>query len=375
MKLFIALLVGASLYFIQLFLYKRYWDRGLTVDIGFTEPVVREGDEDRLIEVIYNDKALPLPVVQIKFEITRTFLFANRRNSAVTDRYYRNDHYSILPHQKITRTYSFKCTKRGYYRMNGMDVICKDLFLSGMMLKSLTHEAAVCVLPGRLEGLAYEPKVRMLIGRITDRIRQNEDPFEFSGIREYQSYDPMNRINWKSSASKGMLMVNKFDSSFSMKVTLCLNMECHIRWHEEEFMEEQIRIASTLAHEFIDRNIPVSLVSNGEDSVTKAPVFVEAGADKGHLRNMDIMLARIDAKNPGRDFVPMLEETVRNDRTRNTEYIIISNYRKKDLVEAYNGMKNRGLGVSWIIAEYQSADPLIMNTGDEDITKWTVRHV
>ena len=56
MKLLIALVVGAALYFAQMYLYRRFWDTGLAIDIDFARNVVRAGEDNELIETIYNDK-------------------------------------------------------------------------------------------------------------------------------------------------------------------------------------------------------------------------------------------------------------------------------------------------------------------------------
>lgn len=372
MKLLIALAAGVALYFLQLLLYRRYWDRDLNISVGFARSVVREGDENELVEVISNDKRLPLPVIQVKFAITKSFLFPKQDNSKVTDQYYRNDYYSLMPYQKITRRYGFTCSKRGYYMMNGMDVICKDLFLSGMMMRTLEHEASVCVLPLRLPLEKYPVRARELMGEITDRIRKNEDPFEFAGIREYRTFDPMNRINWKASASAGELRVNKFDTTFSQKVVICLNLECHIKWHEDVFVEEEIKIAASLTDHFISVHIPVSLVSNGRDIINDEPVWIGAGADAAHLYNIEISLARLDERKEKSSFVEMLNECCKDKEYDNTEFIIISNYRRQDLVDAYGSLKNRGINVSWIIPEYRMVEPKLMQLGDASIVKWTV---
>ena len=372
MKLLIALFIGAALYFAQLYLYKRLWDSGLKIDIDFSKHILREGEDNELIETICNEKLLPLPVVQVKFAITRSFLFLKQDNSSVTDLYYRNDHYSLLPYRKITRTYAFKCTKRGYYRLCGMDVVCRDLFLKGMMLKTFDHEAAVCVLPGRVKPDDIPLAARNLTGSITDRMRRDEDPFEFAGIREYQPYDPVNRINWKASAASGELRVNKFDTTFMRKVTLCLNAECHIKWHEDIFLEEEIRIAASLADVFIKQHIPVALMTNGKDIENGTVIGIEAGADPGHLKNIEIQLARLVAGDDLPEFAPMLLDLAKKNRYGDTEYLIISNYRKRDLSDAYGSLKNAGVKVSWIIPEYSTVTPKLTAAGDKSVIKWTV---
>lgn len=372
MKLLTALAAGMLLYILQLLLYKRFWDRNLNISIDFAHDVVREGDDNELIEIISNDKNLPLPVVQVKFAITRSFLFPDRDNSKVTDQYYRNDYYSLMPFQKITRRYGFKCLRRGCYAMNGMDVICKDLFLSGMMIRSYKHEAYVCVLPARIPVKELPVAARELMGEITDRIRRNEDPFEFAGIREYRSFDPMNRINWKASAFSGELKVNVFDTTFTQRVVICINLECHIKWHEDVFMEEEIRIAASLADHFISVHIPVAVAANAPDIVSREQVRLEAGADAAHLGNIEMALARVDVNAEKSSFIGLLDEICNDRKYDNTEYIIISNYRKQDLVDKYAGFGNMGIKVSWIIPEYRIMDPKLTRLGDNRIIKWTV---
>lgn len=372
MKLFFALLAGAVLYFVQLYLYRYFWKEGLDVSIAFGRDILREGEENELIETIANDKALPLPVVQVKFNITRTFEFKRRDNSAVTDQYYRNDFFSLLPYRKITRIYGFRCMRRGYYTVKGLDVVCKDLFLTGIQLWSLKPETAVCVLPGRIVPDKISQSVVELMGDIIDEIKRNEDPFEFAGIREYQPYDPVNRINWKASAGSQAMLVNKFYTTLMRRVVIFLNAECHIKWHEDVFVEEEIRLAASLAERFIAEHIPVSLYSNGCDIITGQPVNIDEGADALHLTNMEIKLARLNASDVKKDFALMLRQKLSDKRFDRTECLIISNYRKQDLYDAYTDIKDRGLSVHWIIPEYGMIEPRLTGKGDEHIVKWTV---
>ena len=374
MRLLIALLFGCGLYFAQMYLYRYFWKEGLSVSIDFGRGLLREGEDNELIETISNDKVLPLPVIQVKFSITRSFVFKRQDNSAVTDQYYRNDFFSLLPYRKTTRIYPFRCTKRGYYSVSGLDIICKDLFLTGMMLQSVKPQASVCVLPARLTPDEIPQSVRELTGDIIDGIRRNEDPFEFAGIREYQPYDPMNRINWKASAGSQKLLVNKFYTTLMRRVIICLNAECHIKWHEETFIEEEIRLAASLADRFIESHIPTALISNGCDIVTGEPVCVDAGADSLHLTNLETALARLNAACLKGDFAGMIREQMCDERYDRTECVIISNYRKQDLYETYRDLRDKGVSIHWIIPEYSMMEPRLTGQGDKHIVKWTVRN-
>ena len=65
------------------------------------------------------------------------------------------------------------------------------------------------VYPRQVDTARIQMICRAVSGMVLSRNRLYEDPFEFSGIRDYRKEDPMNRINWKSSARMGDLMVNQ----------------------------------------------------------------------------------------------------------------------------------------------------------------------
>ncbi|MFT3983370.1 MAG: DUF58 domain-containing protein [Lachnospiraceae bacterium] len=372
MKLLIAFACGALLYFLQSYLYKCFWDRDLTITVKFSDNVVREGGTTSLIETISNKKHLPLPVLQIKFAITRTFLFPKQKNTAVTDQYYRNEFFSVMPYQKITRTYPFICSRRGCFQMTGMDVICKDFFMTRMMLKSLTHPSMICVLPRRLRQVEIPTQAEHLLGELVRQIHRNEDPFEFAGIREYQPYDSMHSMNWKSTARTGSLQVNTFYTTFSKKLVLLLNLDCNAVSRAEELKEEGIRIAASLAARFIHERIPVAFYTNGLDLIMKEPCQIEAGSDGKHIRNIEVALSRIDTGLKPSSFLELLDRYVKPGGD-SVEYLLISNYRKKDLCEKYAALKKQGYSMKLFIPEFKAVPLENSLTAAEGIIKWTVR--
>src|SRR5699024_2597808 len=86
-----------------------------------------EGEDAALVEVVVNNKKLPLPALTVKFQTSRKLLFHDSQNSAVTDLYYRSDIFSLGSREKITRTLPFTCTHRGYYTITQMALTCTDL--------------------------------------------------------------------------------------------------------------------------------------------------------------------------------------------------------------------------------------------------------
>ena len=97
MKLLIAFVLAGVIFFIQRFVYRKLWNKNLDVSISFDREILYEDENNVLKEIITNRKYLPLPILQVKFSITRTFLFERQENTKVTDRYYRNEFFTFMP--------------------------------------------------------------------------------------------------------------------------------------------------------------------------------------------------------------------------------------------------------------------------------------
>ena len=372
MKLFVAIIFAGIIFGIQLWLYRRFWNTKLDVSISFDREILYEGEENELREVIVNRKYIPLPILQVKFSITRTFVFEKQENTKVTDRYYRNEFFTVMPLQKITRTYPFICSHRGYFHMENMDLICRSFFMDDKMIDTRVHEASVCVLPAHISHNEVPTNVNNLLGDIEKNLHINDDPFTFAGIRDYQPFDSIHSINWKTTAKHGSLQVNTFNTTFSKKAVILLNVEANSMQHAHESVEWAIKIAAHLASRYISDHIPTALYTNGVDvSVERdhservgrrkpqdmSPTqmncpAIDAGADMAHIRTIEVALARLNTDLAPASFVRLMDERI-TDSKETVEYIIVSNYRKKDVTDRYLYLKTAGHSVHFIIPEYK----------------------
>ncbi len=338
MKLIIAILISVAVFALVRLMYRRHWEEGLKVEIGFGDRVVREGDSSTLLEVITNDKWLPLPLLQVKFAITKTFRFAKSADSDVTDQYYRNEYFALRSYEKISRTYSFTCQKRGLFGMKDMDIVCRDLFMSEGMYGTREHEATLLVLPKRVKMQQIPLESLKFLGEIESDLKLQEDPFAFAMIREYQPYDSMHAINWKVSARMDRLMVNTFRTTMQKELVIFVNLHAHAVLYEEKIREDLIRIAATLCAYFVEKKIPVALVTNGCDCITKEPVRVASGADRSHIRTLESALARIDTTLPVPDITDLIRE--REAMNRREEFLLLSNDRREGFLEKVDRMRS-----------------------------------
>ena len=91
MKLLVAAIVFVLVYAVQRYLFGKYWYRGLDSEVRFSRDYIECGESAELIEVITNDKLMPLPVFHLKFSVDKSLKFYDKTNSNVTDLYHKNE--------------------------------------------------------------------------------------------------------------------------------------------------------------------------------------------------------------------------------------------------------------------------------------------
>ncbi len=348
MKILSAMLGALLLYLLQNYLYRRYWNKNLSIDLKFSEDNAVEGEELILYETVMNKKLLPLPILKVKFMTSRYLNFLDTNNSSVTDNYYRNDLLSIMMYQKLTRSLTFLCARRGYYIINNADLVCSDMFITFEAVASYDTDTRLYVYPKPLDFNKFQVSFHKMLGAVLTKRFINEDPFEFRGIREYQSYDNLKSVNWKASAKTGSLKVNVNDYTSQQQVKIFLNLESDTIWKHEDLEEESIRIAASLASAFIKEGIPAAIYTNAKDIITHNILNISSGSGFGHVKTINEMLARIDTSQAVPAFVPCVQEEFIHF-SDNDYIIIISFYQKEDLQQLLSSFTETRTDFSWII--------------------------
>lgn len=362
MKLVVILICAFLIYELVKNYYEKRWYKNVELELKFSKKCVVEGEKAELIEIISNNKKLPLPFVYIKFNTSKYLLFQDEENLNITDNYYRNDIFSIYSYEKITRKLPFICLKRGCYTISGVDIVSKGIFMNQLLVKSLKNTAMINVYPKKLPMKNFEVIYKKILGEYILKSNIIEDPFAFRGIREYQPYDNIKNINWKVSAKHKKYYVNNFYSTSSQEVVILLNLNI-VSLNDMEYLQEKsISIASTLARELLKSNIPVSLKSNARDIFTLENIVVLSGSGANHMLQIDYALSRIDIKKENSSFDELME--MENKKfADNTFFIIISNFREENLQKKIDSCV-------WIIPEMENEKVEIVN--NKTIFKWEI---
>lgn len=349
---------AAAFYFAQGWIYSRFWDKGLSARLAFLRESAVQGEECQLLQQVENRKALPLPMLKVKFQLSRKLKFGDEGDSAVTDQYYRNDILSLGPNQRVTRKITFRCSARGYYRINGMDLVAADLLMTREMMKEAEGESTLYVYPRPAQGVELMAAVQKLNGEILAKRHILEDPFEYRGIREYAPFDEMKTINWKATARMDSLMVNMKGYTSLRAVRIFLNLDDNGIWQHEELLEVCIRVAVRFVSELLEQGMRVSLYCNGRDCLTGEAMVMLPGAGAGHMESINRTFARLNLEEKAYPFADIFARELDED-SKDTATIFISVERGEAFQEQIARFASAGADFAWFVPLYPRMETLV----------------
>lgn len=359
------------MYLLCNYLYGRFWDKGLTAQVSFSAKQAMKGETLNLVEVITNDKILPLSMVRLKFQIDRKLRFVDdEQTTAVSDKCYKNDVFSLLFYQRITRTLPFVCEKRGFFTIENIDLVSTNLFMNAQYVKNVPVYTELTVYPRLADMSRLDIPFSRIMGECMAKRFLYEDPFEFRGIREYQPYDTMSHVNWKATAKTGELRVNVHNYTASQEVRIFLNLENETMWEEDALKEECISIAAGLCERLIDAGITVSLVTNGCNGNGER-FCMEGGLSKAHMDMLLAGLARIDLTRKVQPFAGILEEYEKR-KEENRMYVMVSFASGQQLHERFDALCEKNKGSMWILPYTRRNQYEVDECVNAQIVRWEV---
>ena len=279
--------------------------------------------------------------------------------------------FSVRGHEKITRKLTVDCRRRGYYVINRTSLVAHDFLSREAGYCNLEQNTHLYVYPGEFPPEGLELPLEKIMGDISTRRFLYEDIFLRRGVRDYVPTDPQSRVNWKASARTGSLKVNLSDHSAGQSVRILLNLDEPTIWYPEAVLEDSIRLAASLARVLIQRQISVSMLTNGEDMgrelgipAAAAGMALGEGVSAGHLARVNELLARIDLRLKRPAFSGFLrEETERaagEGGQSGVTRVLISSSRREDVSEAASGLSAVRGGLLWLC-------PLAKDMKDEPV--------
>lgn len=362
-----ALLGLVFVYFLQRFLYRNFWNRNMTAELKFSKSRAVQGEVVTLLESITNRKLLPVPMLHLRFKVSRDLQFEDSRQNDVTDYYNRNELFSLLMFQRVTRRLNFRCRKRGVYTIKTASLLGSGLLMSEEYLLEFPTDTELIVYPGSVNLNKFERMFETMLGSVSTHRFLHEDPFSFRGIRDYQPGDPMKSVNWKASAKAMDFKVNVLDFTTEQRVEVYLNLNRETLGMDNEVLEESIRLAKTFAARLAKMGMQTALYTNGLHYESHEVVCVETGSGDGFLelanealakiRLKDSAFAKMESEFDAPDFCSMYGEQCRESGQEHYK-IFISNYHHADFLELLESMVKQGQSISWVLPVESTVSPI-----------------
>ena len=366
----LAMMVAVALHLFQKSYYEKHWKDNLSAKIFYNKTHARVGDEVVLTEQVNNDKKLPIPTLCVKFSTSRSFLFDDVDNAVISDRYHRNDLFSIAGRQQITRNLKFQVTKRGYYAIEQFDLISYDLFMSVSFADKQENHTALYVYPELLADRQSLSLISSILGDIT-QTNMYEDLLSFRGIREYMNGDSMRCMNWKATAKTNELMVNTYFDIQSTQVVVLFNLDTNRFERNEELQEYMIRVVATLLYYMNKKDFATRLAINTRDCLTGETIITDVGKGGEHFKTLLEILSRLDLSRSKVPFEEFFYDKYALFEKNNTSvsYIIVSNYRKESLLTEFYNKRAKGYQIHFLCPEHTSfCSPI------QDVQYWEVKN-
>lgn len=372
MRIAILFSVILMLYILQKRIYSSKCFSKVEAALNFNTQGVFQGEKLTLIGIFSNKKLIPLWWLGIKYKVSRNLLFIEDKNENEGNDNYRKDLLFLGSYEKVTKQYNIIASKRGYYKIDELELSTGDLFANVRILRNYNCNTDIYVYPQLIDTDELNLVFNKMNGEILTKRHVIEDPFQLRGIREYSPFDSMKIVNWNATARTGDLKVNQYDYTASGDVIIFLNVERYNSWDPERIVEEGISLAASLCTQYIKYGLTVEIITNGCDSITKQPVKVSAGNNLLHNINVYENLARIDINTLSLPIAEVLDEEI-NPGQKGKLIILISHYFGDSVIEKFQEVRYRDYNIKWILPK--EIDTKVQIEDMKDIYLWEVKDI
>jgi uncharacterized protein (DUF58 family) len=168
--------------------------------------------------------------------------------------------------QRLKRSFTFHCAKRGYHAYGPITIRTGDGFGLFARRAKRQNREHIIVYPRIYSVAEMRLPAKNPFGDRRAERRMFEDPMRTRGIREWQPSDGLRRVHWKATARHRQMLSRIYEPSEDPQILIFLNVSTMRRaWQGivPELMERAISVAGSLAALCVDKRLPVGLIANG----------------------------------------------------------------------------------------------------------------
>ncbi len=321
---------------------------------SFSKDRVFAGEKVDLVEVLSNDKLIPVPWVRVESRIPSELKFKSQENLEIALELFHKSLFFLGGYSRITRRHEILCTKRGFYDCSKAAIAAGDLFGLATARRDYEGDAKIYVYPAIPKPEDMPESALKWQGDVTVRRWIMPDPMLVNGIREYRPGDSRKDVHWGATARTGSLQVKTHDYTVSPRVMLCFNCQINDQLYgamepqDIEFLENGVNISAALAAWCCDNGIDAGFCSNGEDRSAKpdSEIYVAPGTGEAKLNEILESLAVLGIK-MRKGFHALMDDLI-NAGTTEMDIVIISAYWSDSLESRAQTLRKMNNSVSWV---------------------------
>ena len=205
--------------------------------------------------------------------------------------------FSLGIRSQKTIRYEINAFKRGYYPIGPLILESGDPLGLTKPSQISIPDSPLTIYPRIVDLAALGFPSRSPFGTIRDQNPVYEDPTRLMGKRGFQNGDSVRRIDWKSSAASGELLVKLYEASIALELALLLDLDKRSYPIENYYDATELAVtaAASLAAWSRQHQQSVGLFTNGQDPLAEAAASHALPPRKGagHLVSLLELLARI----------------------------------------------------------------------------------
>jgi uncharacterized protein (DUF58 family) len=257
-------------------------------------------------------------------------------------------------YDKMVIPYTLTAFKRGYYPIGPLVAKFGDTIgLTGV--QELNKQADyITVYPRIIPITSLKLPSRSPHGTLRYHQPIFEDPSRVRGKRDYVASDSLRRVDWKTSAAAGRLVVKQFEPSIALQTVIFLNLNVseYPTKHNIDATELAIVIAASLANWTVIQKQSIGLITNGVDSYAdnRAIQPLPSRKGRGQLIHILDLLARIQSTST-RPLIELLNKES-SSLPWGTTVIVVTGQVNEALFDELFQLKRRGQNVVIVVAGF-----------------------
>lgn len=287
----------------------REWIENLSATRECSRVTAQIGDKVALIVTIHNKGRIPVPWLLVEDSLPRDALVQRPPRLSVDGK--RLQLLQLSAGRQKALLYQVTFLMRGYYQIGPLLLESGDLFGLHRRYQIVTKPHFVLVFPKVIPLEGYDLASRRPIGEVRMTHKLFEDPTRISGVRNYQTGDPLNRIHWRATARTGTLQSKTYEPSSVAGATILLDFhrDSYLVRGEPYRSELAITTAASLSNAVYVLGQQIGFISNGRDAADR----IRQEGWKHEFSTRDAAKEQIGMSDRNDRLRPVMVETRRGD--------------------------------------------------------------